>query len=102
MHVAALGIAIDVTHGKDEDREKNGHTGDGAGQTQARQARLTAEGIVREDGTVRLYVMDVYADADDQRQDVESHTRPDEPLGENAEFFAKGGALALPAEANQA
>ncbi len=115
VHAASLGVAINVAERKNENREKGRHEGDDPCKPQAGENRITAQGIVREDGIAGMHVVEIDASADDQRQDVKSHTRPHEPLGENAEFFAKGGALgenaeffakggalALPAEANHA
>src|SRR6266850_1357704 len=102
VHATSLGVAINVAERKNENREKGRHEGDYPCKPQAGENRITAQGIVREDGIAGMHVVEIDASADDQRQDVKSDTRPHEPLGENAEFFAKGGAFALPAKANHA
>jgi hypothetical protein len=103
IHAAALGVAIDVAKHKQHERQGESQTGDDSKESEAGQESAIAQAFVsREDWAAGLKVAEVDAQADDETEGVENDAGPHNPFGDDAQFLAKRGTLALAAEADQA
>jgi hypothetical protein len=102
VHIAAFGIAVDVTKHEEPARDDDGGKSDNAGQSEAGEFGLIAIAFVGEDGSAVVQVVDVDRYTDDEREDGQREAETDEPARDDAELVAKGGVFALAAEADEA
>src|SRR5208283_973943 len=102
MHAAALGVFVNVAEHEQKAGKEKGSASDDGGQGKAGSHLMTEPFRVgREIAFIVVHAVDVDGDADSECDEPEGYARPDQPAWDDAEFVAKSGALAFPAEADQ-